>query len=44
MPRQLLVGPLLLLFGVFSAAQTVEVKKAPITYVSPASGQQMYAT
>ena len=43
MPRQFMVGPLVLMVGILSAAQQqVVIKQAPISYTSPASGEQMY--
>jgi len=42
MPRQLLVGSLVLMVGILSAAQQVVIKKVPMSDTSPASGHQMY--
>lgn len=34
---------LVVMFGYVCAAQQVEIKQVPITYVSPAAGEKMYA-
>jgi mono/diheme cytochrome c family protein len=43
-PLKYLVAFVIGSLGCICAAQQVEIKKVPITYVSPAAGDKMYAT
>jgi mono/diheme cytochrome c family protein len=42
MARLLLIAAVILFSEIVSSAQQVSVKKVPVTYVTPVSGQQMY--